>query len=287
MLLQEEDAGGGDSGGLAGAGAAMLERVENAQAEAGPETPEERPETEGEPAPDGDETPVAPGPEQPAATDEFVEFDYNGARQKLTRSEAENLMRYAIRLHEDAYRASQRGAGPQPEAPKPLEAKLPEGLPSDTAKAIEQYIESRLGPLSQRVEDHAGRFSSYEQQVAQQEMLNSSAMAMGKHKAFSDMAQEDRRFFQGVVLYAKASNPDMSWESAAKRAADFLDKRDRNQRGQYVKAKIEQAARRTDGPGGGSPAPDVEKPDRKDLFNGKAMKSALRRVTEHLRVARG
>lgn len=288
MLRQAEDGGAGGGLTLQGASQSASDRITAAlEGDGGetPETPPEQPETpEQEPAaPEGEPAPEQPTPAEQAA---FLEFDHGGRGHKLSKDEVVNLVRYAIRLHEDAYQASQRAPSPAPEAPKPAPS-LPAGLAPEVQKGIMDFLEAKLGPLNQALQGHEERWAAQERQALQAEYMRETEAAMEKQAIFKSFPAEFRDTFKGMILHTKYLNPDMTWDSAARKIGDALGSRDRDQNGRFVQKKLEQAARRTDGPGGASPAPGGEKKLTKlDVHNGKLRERVARTISSRLAALR-
>lgn len=226
---------------------------------------------------ESNETPPPDGiptlPEEPQVPPEEnsgdYEFDYNGSRHKLSRSEADYLVRFGL----DAYqRATSQQAQQGQQAPQ---AQHPQAQPTNTPPQTDALM-SRIDRLEQRLKE-----ADTQSQVRQiTEQLNA---AVGKVALYSELGKpEHQELFKTLTMVEQYSNQNLSPESAAESAGKKLSALLKDRQSAYVQTKIEQAGKRVESGGAGAATPQGPL-GAKDLVNGNVMKSALNRLKQFVR----
>ena len=211
-------------------------------------------------APVSQEPATAPAPAVPpepqSVPESFYDIDYNGQRHKLSKNDADYLVRFGIQAYESAMR-QQAGQGG---APKEEPAR------TDTNEPWRQEIDPIRAELdSLRAER---RIASIVKELDE---------ATNNNEFFSSLKDpEEKKWMRGMALLYQYNNPDASAMSAAEIVAKTMTNFLKSRQTDYVKDKVEQASKRTD-TGGTAPAGGPKPLGAKDLFNGKVLQAAMSR----------
>lgn len=215
-------------------------------------------------------------PEVPAQGDTnappsyFWEGDYQGQKLQLSREDTDYLVRMAMQAIE---KAKER----QPEAPPQQGAKEEETIiPPEAKKLLDAYMKPFMA-----------EFTSMKEKLTQAEKKELAGQVTSQCNDLIEKNETLKRLksnskigsrLPGMIMALAYAHPDMSLETAAQLVAETWQEASTQERQEYVKGKVAQAAHRVEGSGGAVPAPGGQKLGAKDLFNDKVKNSAMARL---------
>lgn len=213
-------------------------------------------------------SPAQEAAQEPVAAEisQDYEFDYNGSRHKLTRSEADYLLRFGL----DAYQRAGAQSQQRPQSQQSGQANEQQAQVQNTQPQTDALM-SRIDKLEQRL-----RESDTQAQV--QKITEQLQAAVSKVALFGELGKpEHQELFKTLTMVEQYSNPNLSPESAAESAGKKLSALLRDRQSSYVQSKVEQSGKRVESGGHGAATPQGPL-GAKDLNNGNVLRSAMNRL---------